>query len=91
MAARFGLAGASLLLGLVWALCHLPQFFIREADTYGQSFFVFVLPVVALSVTITWLWARTHRSLLLPTLLHAAVNIPRTSSSSSTGRDDDGA
>lgn len=74
LAARFGLAGASLLLGLIWALWHLPQFFIREADTYGQSFFVFVLQVVALSVTIAWLWARTGRSLLLPMLLHAAVN-----------------
>ena len=71
---RFGLAGASLLLGLIWAFWHLPQFFIREADTYGQSFLAYVLQVVALSVTIAWLWARTGRSLLLPMLLHAAVN-----------------
>jgi hypothetical protein len=33
-----------------------------------------VLQVVALSVTLAWLWARTYRSLLLPMLLHAAVN-----------------
>jgi membrane protease YdiL (CAAX protease family) len=74
LAARFGLPGASLLLGLIWAFWHLPQFFIREADTYGQSFFVYVLQVVALSVTIAWLWVRTGRSLLLPMLLHSAVN-----------------
>jgi membrane protease YdiL (CAAX protease family) len=74
LAARFGLAGASLLLGLIWAFWHLPQFFIREADTYGQSFFLFVLQVVAVSVTLAWLWVRTDRSLLLPMLLHAAVN-----------------
>src|SRR2546425_6476866 len=66
LAARFGLARASLLLGLIWAFWHLPLFFVRWADTYGQSFPVFVFQVVALSVALAWLWAKTHRSLLLP-------------------------
>jgi membrane protease YdiL (CAAX protease family) len=74
LAGRFGIRLASLLLGLVWAFWHLPQFFIVETDTYGQSFFVFALQVVALSVAIAWLWARTGGSLLLPMLLHSAVN-----------------
>jgi uncharacterized protein len=74
LAARFGLARASILLGLIWAFWHLPQFFIPEVDTYGQSFFVFVLQVTALSVAMAWLYARTNGSLLLVMLLHAAVN-----------------
>lgn len=74
LAARFGLAPASILLGLIWACWRLPQFFIREADTYGQSFFVYVLQVTALSVAIAWLYARTNGSLLLVMLLHSAVN-----------------
>ncbi len=74
LAARFGLARASVLLGLIWAFWHLPQFFIPEADTYGQSFFVFVLQVTALSVAMAWLYARTNGGLLLVMLLHAAVN-----------------
>jgi len=74
LAARFGLARASVVLGLIWACWHLPQFFIRESDTFGQSFVVFALEVTALSVAIAWLWARTGGSLLLPMLLHAAVN-----------------
>ncbi len=74
LAARFGLARASLLLGLIWACWHLPQFFIPEADTYGQSFLVYVLQVTALSVAMAWLYARTNGSLLLVMLLHAAVN-----------------
>lgn len=74
LAARFGLARASLLLGLIWASWHLPQFFIREADTYGQSFIVYVLQVTALSVAMAWLYARTGGSLLLVMLMHAAVN-----------------
>ena len=74
LAARFGLARASILLGLIWACWHVPQFFIPEADTYGQSFFVFVLQVTALSVAMAWLYAHTNGSLLLVMLLHAAVN-----------------
>jgi membrane protease YdiL (CAAX protease family) len=74
LAARFGLGRASLLLGLIWACWHLPQFFIPEADTYGQSFFVFVLQVTALSVAMAWLYAHTNGSLLLVMLMHAAVN-----------------
>jgi hypothetical protein len=33
-----------------------------------------VLQVTALSVAIAWLYAHTNRSLLLPMLMHAAVN-----------------
>jgi membrane protease YdiL (CAAX protease family) len=74
LAARFGLARASVLLGLIWGSWHLPQFFIRDADTYGQSFLVYVLQVTALSVAMAWLYAKTNGSLLLVMLLHSAVN-----------------
>jgi len=74
LAARFGLARASILLGIIWACWHLPQFFIPEADTYRQSFFVYALQVTALSVAMAWLFARTNGSLLLVMLLHSAVN-----------------
>lgn len=74
LAARVGLARASILLGLVWGCWHLPQFFIPEVDTYGQSFFVYVLQVTALSVAMAWLYAHTNGSLLLVMLMHAAVN-----------------
>ena len=74
LAERFGLPLASILLGLIWAFWHLPQFFLPEADTYGQSFFVFVLQVTALSVAMAYLYARSHGSLLLPMLMHASVN-----------------
>jgi membrane protease YdiL (CAAX protease family) len=74
LTARFGLARASILLGLIWGFWHLPQFFIRGVETYRQSFLVFVLQVTALSVAIAWLYAHTNGSLLLPMLMHAAVN-----------------
>lgn len=74
LTARFGFARASILLGLIWGLWHLPQFFIRGVETYRQSFLVFVLQVTALSVAMAWLYAHTNGSLLLPMLMHAAVN-----------------
>jgi membrane protease YdiL (CAAX protease family) len=74
LAVRFGFARASVLLGLIWAFWHLPQFFIHEADTYGQSFIVYVLQVTALSVAMAWLYAQTRGSLLPVMLMHAAIN-----------------
>jgi membrane protease YdiL (CAAX protease family) len=74
LAGRFGFARASILLGLMWSCWHLPIFFLRGADKYGQSFPVWTLQVVALSVAITWLYAHTNGSLLLTMLMHSAVN-----------------
>jgi membrane protease YdiL (CAAX protease family) len=70
---RFGFAAATLLLGVIWAVWHLPLFFVSGADTQGQSFPLFVLQVTAMSVAIGWLCVRTN-SLLLTMLMHAAVN-----------------
>ena len=74
LAARIGLGAASVVLGVIWASWHLPLFFLHGADTYGQSFPVYLLQVTALSVAIAWLYWRTGGSLLLTMLMHAAVN-----------------
>ena len=74
LAARFGLAPASILLGVIWAVWHLPLFFVGGADKHGQSFFVYAFQVTAISVAFAWLYVRTGGSLLLCMLLHAAVN-----------------
>ena len=70
----FGLAPASVVLGIIWATWHLPLFLIPGADTFGQSFPLHLLQVTALSVAMAWLYWRTEGSLLLVMLLHAAVN-----------------
>jgi membrane protease YdiL (CAAX protease family) len=74
LAARFGLARASLLLGVIWATWHLPLFFIPGAELLGQSLPVYLLQVTALSVVFAWLYWRTKGSLLLTMLLHSAIN-----------------
>ncbi len=74
LAARFGLARASLVLGLLWACWHLPLFFVPGLGNYGQSFPLFVAGGIALSVAMAWLYANTAGSVLLAMLMHSAVN-----------------
>jgi len=74
LAARMGWAWASIVLGLIWAVWHLPQFFVRGGDSHGQSFWVFVLQVTAISVAMVWLYLRVGGSLLPLMLFHSAIN-----------------
>jgi membrane protease YdiL (CAAX protease family) len=74
LSVRFGLAAGSVILGIVWALWHLPLFFVFRGDTLGQSFPLYLLQVTAISVAAAWLYWRTGGSLLLVMLLHATVN-----------------
>jgi CAAX protease family protein len=71
---HFGLPLASVILGIIWAVWHLPFFFFVGVDKFGQSFPVYFLSVVALSVAMAWLYWRTGGSLLLVMLMHSAVN-----------------
>jgi len=74
MAARMGLGPASIVLGAIWALWHLPLFFLRGADTYGQSFIPYTLQVIAISVAMAWLYGHVGGRLLPVMLLHAGIN-----------------
>jgi len=74
LAARIGYAGASVLLGVIWGIWHMPLFFVGGTDKFGQSITVFVLGTAALSVAVTWLYVHVKGSLLLTMLMHSAVN-----------------
>lgn len=73
-ATYIGLGGASLLLGVIWALWHLPLFFLPGSGSDGQSFPIYLVHVTALSVAMSWLYWKTDGSLLLVMLMHASVN-----------------
>ena len=74
MAKKFGLALSSVLLGVVWAAWHLPLFYIAAADTFNQSFPVYLLQVTALSVIMAWLFWKVNGNLLPLMVFHAAIN-----------------
>lgn len=74
LARILGPGGASVVLGLIWALWHLPLFFLPGSGSHGQSFPVYLLYVTSLSVVMAWLYWKTSRSLLLVMIMHASVN-----------------
>lgn len=74
LAAPFGVGGASLVLGAVWAVWHVPLLVLPDSGSTGQSFPVYLLHVMALSVVFAFLYWKTDGSLLLAMLMHASVN-----------------
>ena len=74
MSERLGLGTASIILGIIWATWHLPLFFYFGGDTRGQSFLLYLMEVIPISVAMAWLYWKTNRSLLLVMLFHAAIN-----------------
>ena len=68
----------SLVLGILWALWHLPLFLIPEWDTpHGSPLDValYVVSVVALTVILTWVFNNTKGSVLLAILAHGYINV----------------
>lgn len=74
LAALTGFPVASVILGVIWAVWHLPLFLLANTDSTGQPFLPYLLFVMAISVAITWLYLKSDGSLLLVMLMHAAIN-----------------
>jgi membrane protease YdiL (CAAX protease family) len=78
---RYGPIAASLLLGVVWALWHLPLFWTEGYPLAGSSPWVLLLELPAVAVVFTWIFQRTDGSALLAILLHAGLNLSTMSAS----------
>ena len=70
---RWPLLGACLAVGALWALWHLPLFFLHGTAQYDGSFARFAAGVCANALLFGWLYAATG-SILLCVLAHAASN-----------------
>jgi membrane protease YdiL (CAAX protease family) len=72
---RMNCLTASLVIGVLWALWHLPYFLFPDwADIVGNVPFVwFVLLTTGWSVLFAWVYVNTE-SILMPILFHAAIN-----------------
>jgi uncharacterized protein len=71
---QIGMLGASLVIGLISAVWHIPLFFIPVAVQSHLPFALFLMRTVALSVISTWIYNGTRRSLLFVLLFHASLN-----------------
>jgi membrane protease YdiL (CAAX protease family) len=78
--ARYSALVASFLLGVAWALWHVPLFFIEgtwQADQVGlgtQRFWFYLITIVAEAVLYTWIYNNTNRSTLSAILFHFVGN-----------------
>lgn len=71
---RFGALGASLALGLIWGLWHLPLVFIDGTTQAAIPFHEFILQTMLLAIIYTWLFNNTGGSILVAALFHATAN-----------------
>ncbi|MGC9356252.1 MAG: CPBP family intramembrane glutamic endopeptidase [Anaerolineae bacterium] len=65
---------ATLVLGLIWGVWHLPLFYISGVSQAFMPFGVFWALGVAFSIPITWVFLRTERNLFSALLFHTAIN-----------------
>jgi uncharacterized protein len=68
---KYSALTASLVIGLLWGIWHIPKF-LAHWDT--AAFAWFMVDVMAKSVLLTWMYNNTKGSLLLVTLFHASFN-----------------
>lgn len=71
--ARHSALAASLVVGVIWGLWHLPKF-LGSGTSSEKSLVWFVVAHLALAILYTWLYNSTRGSLLLVTLFHASGN-----------------
>ena len=65
---------ASLILGSLWALFHLPLFFTRGDLFASTPPLSFLVRMIGAAILFTWIYNNTGSSLLLAYLMHAASN-----------------
>jgi membrane protease YdiL (CAAX protease family) len=78
--ANFNVFSTSMLFGLLWALWHVPLFFIKgyyqyelwqSSIVYTANFFISIIPVAIIT---NWVYFQNGRSILLLILVHGLLN-----------------
>jgi uncharacterized protein len=72
---RFNPFTASLILGVIWGVWHLPSFFVGGMEQNEMSIPLFLLNAIFLSIFVTWVFLHTGGSVLIAVLIHFTVNI----------------
>ena len=71
---RFSPLAASLILGVIWGVWHLPSFYVSSLVQSSLAIPVFLSGALCMSVLATWLYLHTGGSVLITVLFHLAFN-----------------
>jgi membrane protease YdiL (CAAX protease family) len=73
--ARHNALVASVVLGVLWGLWHLPLLWTEGAALYQQPIWLFLADITAKSVLFAWVFLHTRGSVLIAVLFHGATNL----------------
>lgn len=65
---------SSLIIGFIWAIWHLPLFFIQGRTQVDIPVLWYFIDLIASTVFFTWIFLNTRGSVFIATLLHASIN-----------------
>lgn len=72
--AKLNWRAASLIIGVIWGVWHLPLFFMVGTAQSSMPIPIFLLNILAGSVLFGWLFERTQQSVLPAIVLHTSLN-----------------
>lgn len=74
LGAKLGWRTASLLIGVIWGLWHVPWFFTAGTAQSQMPFVVFMLNIITGSVLFSWLFLRSAGSAIPALIAHTSLN-----------------
>ncbi len=66
----FGVLPASIIIGVIWGLWHLPLIF-----AYGHNLAIAIISIICHSILMGWILNSTKGSMLMMLLFHASINV----------------
>jgi CAAX protease family protein len=72
---RYNALVASLILGVIWIVWHLPVFFLPGTNQSLIPFWLFTLTVLPLGVMMTWVYNSTNKSIFAAAFFHTIGNL----------------
>lgn len=71
---EIGVIPASLVIGFIWGIWHLPLWFMKGDMHNAYSFFAFVLMTTSISIIYSWLYNKSGKKLIVVMVFHAMNN-----------------
>lgn len=71
---KIGVIPASLVIGVIWGIWHLPLWFMTGDLHSAYSFFAFVVMTTSISIMYTWLYNSSGKKLIIVIFFHAMNN-----------------